>query len=161
VLNLEEISLRAVIDRALAAAAPRASESRLDIRREPAQENVMLRTDPDRLAQVFSNLVANAAKYCEAPAPQLRIAVLRQGQNLAVDFIDNGRGIPKASQDVVFEKFARLSDTARAGGAGLGLAICREITVKLGGSIAYLPGQGGAAFRVTLPLTAAASVAAS
>jgi hypothetical protein len=39
-----------------------------------------------------------------------------------------------------------------AGGAGLGLAICREIMVNLGGSIAYLPGQGGAAFRVAVPV---------
>ncbi|MGC1487716.1 MAG: ATP-binding protein, partial [Albidovulum sp.] len=50
-----------------------------------------------------------------------------------------------------FEKFARLTDTSRAGGAGLGLAICREIMVNLGGSVGYLPGQGGAAFRVTIP----------
>jgi signal transduction histidine kinase len=57
---------------------------------------------------------------------------------------------------MIFEKFARLTDHARAGGAGLGLAICREIMVNLGGSIAYLPGQGGAAFRITLPAQAIA-----
>jgi len=76
-----------------------------------------------------------------------------------VDFIDNGTGIPKQSQSLIFEKFARLTDQRRAGGAGLGLAICREIMARLGGEIEYLPGQGGAAFRVTLP-TAAASAAA-
>jgi signal transduction histidine kinase len=69
-----------------------------------------------------------------------------------VDFIDNGAGIPKESQAMIFEKFARLSDEARAGGAGLGLAICREVMANLGGTITYLPGQRGAAFRVTLPL---------
>ncbi len=68
-----------------------------------------------------------------------------------MDFIDNGSGIPKQSQSVIFEKFSRLSDQAKAGGAGLGLAICREIMDKLGGKVSYLPGQGGAAFRVTLP----------
>ena len=40
----------------------------------------------------------------------------------------------------------------RAGGAGLGLAICREVMANLGGTITYLPGQGGAAFRATIPL---------
>jgi signal transduction histidine kinase len=69
-----------------------------------------------------------------------------------IDFIDNGSGIPKKSQSLIFEKFARLTDTSRAGGAGLGLAICREIMTNLGGSIDYLPGQGGAGFRVSLPL---------
>ena len=68
------------------------------------------------------------------------------------DFIDNGSGIPKESQGIIFEKFARLSDQSRAGGAGLGLAICREVMANLGGTITYLPGQRGAAFRVTLPL---------
>ncbi|WP_370232795.1 ATP-binding protein, partial [Salipiger bermudensis] len=56
------------------------------------------------------------------------------------------------SQVLIFEKFARLTDTHNAGGAGLGLAICREIMLNLGGDIAYVPGQGGTAFRVTFPL---------
>jgi len=68
-----------------------------------------------------------------------------------VDFVDNGSGIPPEAQAVIFEKFSRLSDQQKAGGAGLGLAISREIMNKLGGTIAYLPGQGGAAFRVSLP----------
>jgi signal transduction histidine kinase len=68
-----------------------------------------------------------------------------------IDFVDNGSGIPKNSQDLIFEKFSRLSDQAAAGGAGLGLAICREIMHRLGGTVSYLPGQGGAAFRVSMP----------
>ncbi len=56
---------------------------------------------------------------------------------------------------MIFEKFSRLADSRRAGGAGLGLAICREIMARLGGTIVYLPGQGGAAFRVSLPASLA------
>ena len=74
---------------------------------------------------------------------------------MVVDFIDNGAGLPKDSQAIIFEKFARLSDPFGAGGAGLGLAICREVMASLGGTISYLPGQKGAAFRVTVPLRAA------
>ena len=70
---------------------------------------------------------------------------------LQIDFVDNGAGIPGDKQTMIFEKFSRLSDHGKAGGAGLGLAICREIVNNLGGTIAYLPGQGGAAFRVELP----------
>jgi signal transduction histidine kinase len=81
----------------------------------------------------------------------LRIDVRHRGDRARIDFIDNGSGIPKASQAIIFEKFARLTDLSRAGGAGLGLAICREIMVNLGGTIDYLPGQGGAAFRVEFP----------
>ncbi|NRB35595.1 MAG: hypothetical protein HRU31_12780, partial [Rhodobacteraceae bacterium] len=68
---------------------------------------------------------------------------------LMLDFIDNGSGIPEGERDLIFEKFSRVAPE-RAGGAGLGLAICREIMHRLGGEIKYLPGQGGAAFRVSL-----------
>ena len=69
---------------------------------------------------------------------------------MTVDFLDNGSGIPAEAQATVFEKFSRVH-AERAGGAGLGLAICREIMLRLGGDIAYLPRPGGAAFRVNLP----------
>ena len=81
----------------------------------------------------------------------LRIVVGEVGGRSVIDFVDNGSGIPIESQSMIFEKFSRADDHQAAGGAGLGLAICREVMLRLGGSIAYLPGQGGAAFRVTLP----------
>lgn len=112
---------------------------------------IALRTDADRLSQVFINLISNAGKYCDAPAPRLNILARRQGGRVEVDFIDNGSGIPESSQAIIFEKFARLSDDNAAGSTGLGLSICREIMTRLGGELNYLPGQGGAAFRVSLP----------
>ncbi len=151
-LNLGPVSLHAVIDRALAATeASRAGRS-FAVRRDPAAEAVFLRTDADRLTQVLINLITNAVKYCDALLPELRFVVRQKGGHVTVDIIDNGSGIPKAAQMLIFEKFARLTDPTRSGGAGLGLAICREIMANLGGGIAYLPGQGGAAFRITLPL---------
>ena len=72
------------------------------------------------------------------------------GGQVVIDFIDNGSGIPPEARSMVFEKFARVGGD-KAGGAGLGLAICHEIMQRLGGEISYLPGQGGAAFRVRVP----------
>ena len=123
-----------------------------EIQRDELSEEIYLLTDPDRLVQVFINLISNARKYCDADPAVLRIMVRQKGGRLTVDFIDNGKGIPKESQRLIFGKFARLTDQMRAGGAGLGLAIVREIMANLGGSITYLPGQRGAGFRVTLPL---------
>ncbi|MWD28821.1 sodium:solute symporter [Aquicoccus sp. SCR17] len=148
-LNMTRGRLGEVIDRAVAAAGAGDDGSRIAVRRSGPEAEVVA-TDLDRLAQVFINLIANARKYCDADRPELRIAVSRQGERLVVDFADNGSGIPKEAQDVIFEKFSRVSDQ-KAGGAGLGLAICREIMLRLGGDISYLPGQGGAAFRVQLP----------
>ena len=149
-LNRQRVSLGAVLATALASTGPRLG--RLRIQRDQAAERVPITTDADRLAQVFINLIANAEKYCDAAEPVLRISVRQERDRVSVIFADNGSGIPPESQSVIFEKFARLSDTHAAGGAGLGLAICHEIVVRLGGSISYLPGQGGAAFRVTLPV---------
>lgn len=154
-LNWEEAELAAVLDAAVNAAGQAGPGRRIRIRRERTEEALRVRTDPDRLTQVFINLIVNARKYCDAAEPELRIAVRARAGAAVIDFIDNGPGIPEPSQRVIFEKFARLDDSQRAGGAGLGLAICHEIMVRLGGQIAYLPGQGGAAFRVTVPLAAA------
>ncbi|MAM61517.1 ATP-binding protein [Maritimibacter sp. UBA3975] len=151
-LNVQSGNLTDVLDRAVSAASTVRDGRPLSIKRTPSREDVALRTDTDRLAQVFINLIANASKYCDSAKPRLAISVVEQGGRRHVDFVDNGTGIPPESQVVIFEKFSRLSDQQKAGGAGLGLAICREIMSKLGGGITYLPGQGGAAFRVTLPL---------
>ena len=151
VLQDQTGGLKALIDRAVSVAGHGVD---LKIKRPPAAEDVMLRTDLDRLVQVFINLIANAHKYCDAQKPVLRIEVSRNNGAYRVDFIDNGSGIRAENQQIIFEKFARVSDEGKAGGAGLGLAICREIMTRLGGQITYLPGQSGAAFRVVLPATA-------
>ena len=147
-LELRQASLRDILDRAQASSN---SGQHIKIRRSVGREDISILTDPDRLTQVFINLMSNAVKYCEVPQPELRIIVTETPVAITVDFIDNGDGVDKANQDMIFEKFARASDHTKAGGAGLGLAICREIISNLGGQIFYLPGQRGAAFRISLP----------
>jgi len=151
-LNIGVANVQQMLDRALAAAGHTRPERSFLIIRDLPAENIFVRTDADRLVQVFINLISNARKYCDAAHPELKITVRQRAGKLSVDFIDNGSGIPKQQQAIIFEKFARLTDQTRAGGAGLGLAICREVMANLGGQVTYLPGQGGAAFRVTLPL---------
>ncbi len=150
VLNPQVERLSAVLDRAVAAASA-AGEGALVLRRDEAGEAIEVDTDTGRLSQVFINLISNAAKYCDADRPVLRIAARLDGETVEVDFFDNGSGIPVAGQGLIFEKFARMETTSGAGGAGLGLAICREIMDRLGGSIAYLPEAEGAAFRLRFP----------
>ena len=154
-LNMEEKTLSEVLDRAIAAMEVATGQQEFVIERSGAGEDIRLYTDGDRLSQVFINLISNALKYCESPSPRLAIKTGEAAGRRVVDFIDNGRGIPTDAQTLIFEKFARVSDNHAAGGAGLGLAICREVMTRLGGGIVYLPGQGGAAFRVILPETRA------
>ena len=151
VLNAQTGRLGDLLDRAVAAASG-GDAGGLRLLRDREAEGMTLRTDLDRLAQVFINLIANARKYCDAAAPVLSITVKHDGRAVMIDFVDNGSGIPTGQQAVIFEKFSRVGQTAAAG-AGLGLAICREVMARLGGDITYLPGQSGAAFRVILPDT--------
>ena len=146
-LHPQKGNLRHVIASALSVA----NLGGIQIQREKSKEEIPLNIDLGRLEQVFINLISNAIKYCDAANPKLKIRVSTQNGRDVVDFIDNGSGIDVDKQRMIFEKFSRIADTTTAGGAGLGLAICREIMLRLEGQISYLPGQGGAAFRVTLP----------
>ena len=149
VLNEQSGLLSDLLDRCVSATS--AGGGNFEIVRDRATEDIVLNTDLDRLAQVFINLITNAYKYCDADTPVLIISVTRQGRHLLVDFCDNGSGISEDHQAVIFEKFARAGQ-AKASGAGLGLAICREIMTRLDGTIDYMANQKGAAFRVTLPI---------
>ncbi len=148
-VDVQQASLRGILDHAVNSALSGA-DTRLDVE-QTGIGNLELETDLDRLGQVFINVIRNAQKYCDAAYPRLHISAVADQEMVTVDFIDNGSGIPSESQELIFEKFARVNPQ-KAGGAGLGLAICREIMHRLGGDISYLPGQGGAAFRVTVPL---------
>jgi signal transduction histidine kinase len=151
-LNRGEAELGEILDRAIYAVGAMEEGGRIAIRRDREAERVRLVTDPDRLTQVFINLISNAQKYCDAEAPELRIEMRERPGGLEVVFADNGKGIPLRQRSLIFEKFARLETAKGAPGAGLGLAISREIMGRLGGSLTYQPGQGGTRFVVRLPL---------
>ncbi|MBF9035630.1 sodium:solute symporter [Rhodobacterales bacterium HKCCE2091] len=150
-LNERAVKLADVIDRAVYASSALARGKGLAIRRDRASENIELMTDADRLVQVFVNLIANAQKYCDAETPELTISVRRVPGRIELEFADNGAGIPPQKESLIFEKFARLEAGSEAPGAGLGLAISREIMARIGGGLSYVPGHGGAVFRVRLP----------
>ena len=151
-LHEGETALSDVLERAVRIAGAQDGEGRLKIIRDHDSEAVTLWTDADRLTQVFINLISNAQKYCDAAHPEMVVSVRQMPGRIQVDFADNGSGIPTRQQALIFEKFAR-ADTARgAPGAGLGLAISREIMIRLGGGLSYVPSEQGTRFRVRLPL---------
>ena len=148
-LNLEAGRLDNLLEKSVLTAQASGLKS-LNIRRRRLNEAFTIHTDLDRLSQVFINLITNAQKYCDADTPQLEIEVQGEAGNLSVLFRDNGTPISAESRSLIFEKFVRIDDREGAG-AGLGLAICREIMTRLGGGISYLPVSDGNAFVVNLP----------
>ncbi len=151
-LNIAPVQLRDLIDKAIRSSESVQADRKFRILRNRDPEGLEIITDAGRLTQVFINILSNARKYCISDDPQMQIKVRSRKDKVEVDFIDNGAGIPRDKQALIFEKFSRLTDSMQAGGAGLGLAICREIMHNLGGDITYVPGQGGAAFRVSFPM---------
>jgi signal transduction histidine kinase len=118
---------------------------------------VPVRGDADALSQVIVNLLSNAEKYStggkeitlqleqkQSPLPHAEIKVL-----------DRGMGIPRGSEEKIFEKFYRAHDSLSSGvqGSGLGLTIARQIACAHGGDVAYEPREGGGScFVLRLPL---------
>jgi PAS domain S-box-containing protein len=118
-------------------------------------ERLWVDGDEVRLAQVFSNLTNNAAKYTLTPG-LIEISMQREGDHAVVRVADNGVGIAREDQKRLFILFGRLDSTAARGdGLGVGLALARRLLEMHGGSIAVeSEGAGaGSCFTVTLPLS--------
>ena len=114
----------------------------------------MVEGDADRLCQVFINLISNAVKYNDADDPVVRVSSSVRAGSYVVEISDNGPGIGKTERKMIFEKFWRgISGSGDQGGAGLGLAISRQIIARMNGVLELVPGaMPGACFRVRLPV---------
>jgi PAS domain S-box-containing protein len=116
--------------------------------------------DPDRLGQVFSNLLHNAAKY-SADGSRVSLAAAREGPDVVVTVTDHGIGIEEGRLATIFEPFVQAPQPLDRGegGLGLGLAIARALVGLHGGTIvARSNGPGtGSAFIVRLPALGAAA----
>jgi CheY-like chemotaxis protein/anti-sigma regulatory factor (Ser/Thr protein kinase) len=125
-------------------------------------EALALDADPMRLAQVFSNLLNNAAKYTD-PGGRVTIAARRDGDDAIVTVSDTGVGIPANALARVFEMFAQANarDRRSQSGLGIGLALARSLVEMHGGSsTAASEGEGkGSMFTVRLPLAGAPALA--
>ncbi|MBO1679753.1 sensor histidine kinase [Bittarella massiliensis (ex Durand et al. 2017)] len=107
--------------------------------------------DPDKMARVFQNLLKNAVAY-GAPGSDIHIFGSRAGDVVSIRF-ENAGDIPQEKLEAIFEKFYRLdaSRQTATGGAGLGLAIARDIVQRHGGTIRAESGDGRISFTVQLP----------
>ena len=116
-------------------------------------EDLSLLGDGEKLARVFNNILKNAVAY-SYPDTEILIQCIREGETLSVCFQNRGRTIPKQKLDAVFEKFYRLDDArnTNTGGAGLGLAIAREIVDLHGGTITAQSENEVTKFTVKLPI---------
>ncbi len=120
----------------------------------PGEEPRCVRVDTFRVQQVLSNLIRNAFKFTPEGG-SITLRVYTEGDRAVVSITDTGRGIPQAAIPHLFEKFYQVErgDTRKAGGAGLGLYICKQLVRMMDGRIQVSSQEGrGSRFTVSFPL---------
>src|SRR5690606_24060044 len=145
----------AQIDRAVDVCSALARRRSMRIVMRERAGKVAVLGDADRLCQVLINLISNAIKYNNADDPVVEVRSGVGRNRYLIEVSDNGPGIPKSERRTIFEKFTRGQSGAATGlpGAGLGLAISRQIVSRMNGKLELLSGPGsGARFRITLQL---------
>ena len=115
-------------------------------------DGLAVRGDPDKLARVFDNVLRNAVNY-SVPGGTVGLRAFRQGGEVTVSIRNEGLEIPEQELSHIFEKFYRLdaARSTRTGGAGLGLAIAKEIVERHGGRIRAESTGKRTVFTITLP----------
>ncbi|WP_085832815.1 sensor histidine kinase [Clostridium merdae] len=117
-----------------------------------ADENLTIYGDPGYLARVFNNILKNAAAY-SYPNTDILISAEQLKSETIITFQNEGQTIPREKLNSIFEKFFRMDEarTSNTGGAGLGLAIAKEILTLHGGAISAQSENHVVQFTVTLP----------
>lgn len=118
-----------------------------------AEEDLPITADSAKLARVFNNILKNAVAY-SYDNTEIEINAQMQTNTIHVSVSNFGKTIPKQKLDMIFEKFYRLDDarSTNTGGAGLGLAIAKEIVVAHGGTISVTSEKQVTTFTVELPV---------
>ncbi len=153
-LRVERVELTAILRAAAEASQPLIESSKHQLLWYISPEPIYLQADPVRLAQIFSNILNNAAKYTEAGG-HIELSTDREGLSAVVNVVDDGMGIPLGAQARIFDLFAQVEENRNRaqGGLGIGLTLAKRLVELHHGSIeVFSEGAGkGSRFTVRLP----------
>jgi PAS domain S-box-containing protein len=156
-LEMKKVELAVVVEAAINAVRPAAEAKGIELTTRIDASTGTVAGDPNRLQQVFWNLLTNAVKFTRKDG-RVEVTLERAGSHLAVSIADNGAGMDQTFLPHVFERFrqADASASRHHGGLGLGLSIVKQIVELHGGSVnASSDGRDkGSRFTVELPLVA-------
>lgn len=148
------IDVGSLLEQMLPAWRERLGSRGLSLKTTGLADKICVSGDPDRLRQVFQNVLENAVRYADCGG-MLQVSCQREGPNAVIAFDDSGPGMPETDYARLFDRFYRreASRNRATGGSGLGLAICRGIVEAHGGRIfAQESPLGGLRIRIELLL---------
>jgi signal transduction histidine kinase len=148
----EKLNLVKIVEKTYLGLQPLMKEKQIEPSLKINASEAMLWGHADRLTQVITNLLGNAIKFCHG---KIWVQLDVQAEQCTLSIQDNGVGIAKKNQNLIFEKFSQVNDAdmGKPQGSGLGLFICKTIIEQHGGKITLGSELGyGATFKVQLPL---------
>jgi PAS domain S-box-containing protein len=156
-LTIVPQSVRSIVEHAIEANQPYVQRFGVQLVLDPSSEEGVVAVDRDRLAQVLTNIISNAAKF-SPHGENVRVRVVAGETAMRIEVCDRGSGIPESFRPRIFQKFAQAdsSDKRAKGGTGLGLSIAKSLIESMGGSIGYESSSAGTTFHVTVPRAAEA-----
>lgn len=151
-LELSRVNLSRMLEQVAFEFGPVLAEKELGWKLQ-LQPGLHILGDPDKLARVFDNLIRNAVSY-GSPGSEVELALQLLGEQVEISLKNHGRTIAEDKLERIFEQFFRLDSARRSstGGAGLGLAIARQIVERHGGSIWAKSADDKVVFTVRLPV---------
>jgi signal transduction histidine kinase len=148
------VDLGGLADRAVGLFEAEAAEQNITLSLDIQPGMSIIKADPQRIEQVIGNLLSNSMRYVPAGG-RVEVRIANRGETVELTISDNGPGIPEVDLSHIFDRFWRgeRSRTRSAGGAGLGLAIARQLIEAQNGSI-FVRNQpeGGLLVGFTLPI---------
>jgi signal transduction histidine kinase len=153
VFNFQQVELKPLVEEAIEANRVYAETFNVVVRLDDRAADAAIHTDANRLTQVVANLLSNAVKFSPC-GQEVAVTIEASDDRVCIAVRDHGRGIPDEFKTRIFEKFVQIdaSDARQRGGAGIGLSIVKQLTLRLGGDVSHVAAQGGGTiFRVDLP----------
>ena len=148
-LRIELLDISAELEDAMFTYGELLRQAGVELEYVPSEAEIpLIPGDPERLKQVFLNLLDNASKH-GGDGKKVEVAIRQKGESVWITVRDHGRGIPEAELPHVKEKFYKGSSKNR--GTGIGLAVCDEIVTRHGGELRVENAEGGGC-RVTVIL---------
>ena len=155
VFDKKSIAVRPLLQQAINNNATYAKQYEVQFKISQCDEQLHIYADEQRMMQVLTNLMSNAAKFSH-PMDSIDLSAIRNGNSVRISVLDHGIGIPEKFQRKIFDKFTQVdsSDSRHTGGTGLGMSISRAIVEEHGGTIDFVSHEGvGSSFFFDIPIS--------